>query len=131
MKNIISMIILMIALFPAKGISLNNTPFTGPEAGTSVSTGIEPLTNTEGSISVSTSSTIKASVGEPIEATVGETIEPNFFIRNWGVLLMSLLGLADVVTRLTPTEKDNSILNFINSVINAIIPNLKKGGGRL
>lgn len=131
MKNIITLIILMIALIPSVGIGSTNTPSTGLGAGTAVSATEAPLTSTEGSISVSTSSTIKASVGEPVEATIDEPIEPNFFIRNWGALLMGLLALADVVTRLTPTEKDNSILNFLNSVINAVIPNLKKGGGRL
>jgi len=78
--------------------------------------------------------TISASVSSSIEATVGD-LEPvakgNFFTNNWGALLMGLLGFADLVTRLTPSVKDNSILNFLNTVLNAIIPNLKKGGGRL
>ena len=76
--------------------------------------------------------TISASLNSSIEATVGD-MEPvaksNFFTNNWGALLMGLLGFADLVTRLTPSVKDNSILNFLTSVINAIIPNLKKGGG--
>jgi len=76
--------------------------------------------------------TISASVSSSIEATVGDA-EPvatgNFFSNNWGALLMGLLGFADLVTRLTPSVKDNSILNFLSSIINAIIPNLKKGGG--
>ena len=78
--------------------------------------------------------TISASISSSIETTVGD-LEPvgkgNFFSNNWGALLMGLLGFADLVTRLTPSVKDNSILNFLSSVINAIIPNLKKGGGRL
>ncbi len=53
----------------------------------------------------------------------------NFFSDNWGALLMGLLGFVDVVARLTPTEKDNSIVNFLLSFFNAIIPNFKKGGG--
>ena len=76
--------------------------------------------------------TISASLNSSIEATVSDN-EPvaksNFFFNNWGALLMGLLGFADLVTRLTPSVKDNSILNFLSSVINAIIPNLKKGGG--
>ena len=78
--------------------------------------------------------TISASLSSSIEAKVSD-MEPvakgNFFLNNWGALLMGLLGFADLVTRLTPTVKDNSILNFLSSVLNAIIPNLKKGGGRL
>ena len=76
--------------------------------------------------------TISASLNSSIEATVGD-LEPvaksNFFTNNWGALLMGLLGFADLVTRLTPSVKDNSILNFLSSLLNAIIPNLKKGGG--
>ena len=76
--------------------------------------------------------TISASVSSSIEATVGAA-EPvatgNFFTNNWGALLMGLLGLADLVARLTPSVKDNSILNFLSTILNAIIPNLKKGGG--
>ena len=78
--------------------------------------------------------TISASVSSSIEATVGDAEDAamgGFFTNNWGALLLGLLGFADLVTRLTPTEKDNSILNFLSSILNAIIPNLKKGGGRL
>jgi hypothetical protein len=53
----------------------------------------------------------------------------NFFSDNWGALLLGLLGFFDLVARLTPTEKDNSIVNFLLTLFNAIIPNLKKGGG--
>jgi hypothetical protein len=45
------------------------------------------------------------------------------------VLLLGLLGFFDLVARLTPTEKDNSIVNFLMTLFNAIIPNLRKGGG--
>ena len=78
--------------------------------------------------------TISASVSSSIETTVGD-LEPatkgNFFTNNWGALLMGLLGFSDLVARLTPSAKDNSIINFLTSILNAMIPNLKKGGGRL
>jgi len=76
--------------------------------------------------------TISASVSSSIEATVDDAVPVatgNFFTNNWGALLMGLLGFADLVIRLTPSVKDNSIFNFLSSIINAIIPNLKKGGG--
>ena len=86
-------------------------------------------------VSASPETTISASVSSNIEATMGDPTAPatkgNFFFNNWGALLMGLLGFADMVARLTPTEKDNSIINFLATVLNAIIPNLKKGGGRL
>ena len=78
------------------------------------------------------STTISASVSSSIVATVDDAVPVstgNFFTNNWGALLMGLLGFADLVARLTPSVKDNSILNFLSTILNAIIPNLKKGGG--
>lgn len=54
-----------------------------------------------------------------------------FLTQNWGILSLSLLSFLEVVTRLTPSMKDNTVLNFLSTILNAIIPNLKKGGGRL
>jgi len=54
-----------------------------------------------------------------------------FIAKNWGILSLSLLSFLEVITRLTPSVKDNTILTFLSNVLNAIIPNLKKGGGRL
>lgn len=85
-------------------------------------------------VSGTSGTTITASASSSIETSVGDqqpVEKGNFFTRNWGALMMGLLGFADLVTRLTPTEKDNSIVNFLVSVLNAVIPNLKKGGGRL
>ncbi|MFY9150854.1 MAG: hypothetical protein WAO52_02480 [Prolixibacteraceae bacterium] len=53
----------------------------------------------------------------------------NFLLDNWGAILISLLGFVDLIARLTPSEKDNSIVNFLMSLFNTLIPNLKKGGG--
>ena len=68
-----------------------------------------------------------------LASAVGELVEPveggNFITENWGVLLLGLLGFFDLIARLTPTEKDNSIVNFLLTVFNAIIPNFRKGGG--
>lgn len=55
----------------------------------------------------------------------------DFLSAHWGILSLSLLSFLEVVTRLTPSQKDNTILAFLSNVLNAIIPNLKKGGGRL
>lgn len=49
--------------------------------------------------------------------------------ENWGSLLLGLLAFVELLVRLTPTEKDNSILNMIIKFLNVLIPNLKKGGG--
>ena len=75
-----------------------------------------------------------ASIGIKESApAVDESIEQaeggNFLLDNWGVLLLGLIGFFDLVARLTPTQKDNSIVNFLFSLFSSIIPNLKKGGG--
>tara|TARA_R100000655_G_scaffold81041_1_gene120439 strand:- start:3482 stop:3625 length:144 start_codon:yes stop_codon:yes gene_type:complete len=45
----------------------------------------------------------------------------------WKEILLALLAIAEIIVRLTPTEKDNSILNKIMWVVNKLIPNkLKK-----
>jgi hypothetical protein len=67
---------------------------------------------------------------EPEQTNVGQETASNFFSDNWGALLMGVLLFIDLVARLTPTEKDNSIVNFLMTLFNAIIPNFKKGGGR-
>ena len=65
----------------------------------------------------------------PEQTNVEQQTAGNFLTDNWGVLLLGLLGFFDLVARLTPTEKDNSIVNFLLTVFNAIIPNFRKGGG--
>ena len=55
----------------------------------------------------------------------------DFIKEHWVALLFGLLGFAEVVTRLTPTKKDDTILQWIKSILDVIIPNLAKGGGKL
>lgn len=66
---------------------------------------------------------------EPAQAN--ETINNSlgFFQEHWIALLIGLLAFAKVVVNLTPSEKDNKIFGWLDSIINYIIPNLKKGGG--
>ena len=44
-------------------------------------------------------------------------------MENWSEILLAVLGLAEIIVRLTPTEKDNSILNKVMWVVNKLIPN--------
>ena len=64
-----------------------------------------------------------------LEPAIEKADTGNFFLNNWVALLMGLLGSFDLIARLTPTEKDNSIVNFLFSLFSSLIPNLKKGGG--
>ena len=160
MKNIISIFILMIGLFVSHPELVSSHPelvsgptvelvstshpelVSGPPVELALSSHPELVSVPSELVSVPSElvsasypgTTISAKASSSIEATVGDLVpieKGNFFSRNWGALLMGLLGFADLVTRLTPSEKDNSILNFLVSIFNAIIPNLKKGGGTL
>jgi len=131
MKTFISLMILMIGLLVTLPYG-NQVQASNPSDQTSFvvdnqSTAPAALAQEEGGVA-STS----AATEDPVP-TVGELVEPveggNFFSDNWGALVMGILGFVDLVARLTPTEKDNSIVNFLITLFNAIIPNLKKGGG--
>ena len=129
MKNTFLVIILTIGMLVAMaiGYQVTATVLSHPELVSGTPQQLAQLVSAscpETTISASLSSSIEAKVVDLEPAAKG-----NFFLNNWGALLMGLLGFADLVTRLTPTVKDNSIINFIASVLNAIIPNLKKGGG--
>ena len=43
-----------------------------------------------------------------------------------GTIIWMVLGLLEVVFRLTPSEKDNSILNKIIRVVEFVLPNKSK-----
>ncbi len=53
-----------------------------------------------------------------------------FIRQNWLELLIGLMAFIKVITNLTPTEKDNKMFSWIDSILNTIIPNYKKGGGQ-
>jgi hypothetical protein len=77
---------------------------------------------------------VKISGPVAIESAITETNGGTFggFISaNWGKLVLGLLSFYDLVARLTPTEKDNTIVTFLTKLLNAVIPNNKKGGGKL
>lgn len=77
---------------------------------------------------------VKISGPVAIESAITETSDSSvggFILANWGKLLLGLLSFYDVVARLTPTEKDNTVVTFLTNLLNYIIPNFKKGGGRL
>ena len=57
----------------------------------------------------------------------------NWIIENKEALigiLAGIIGIAEIIVRLTPSEKDNSVLKKITDIIFIFIPNLKKGGGK-
>ena len=49
-----------------------------------------------------------------------------FITENWLELLIGLMAFAKVVTNLTQTEADNRIFGWLDTIIDAIVPNYKK-----
>ena len=52
-----------------------------------------------------------------------------FIVEHWLALLLGLIGFAEVITRLTPTQRDDTILEWIKQIIGVVFPNRKSGGG--
>ncbi|HOW26158.1 MAG TPA: hypothetical protein PK711_10870 [Bacteroidales bacterium] len=53
-----------------------------------------------------------------------------FITSHLAELIFGFLAFAEIIVRLTPTKKDDSILNFIVTIIDALFPNRKKDGGK-
>jgi hypothetical protein len=52
-----------------------------------------------------------------------------YILDNWAIILPAALAFAEVIVRITPSEKDNSILNWIMKGVDWLIKNKKTGGG--
>ena len=48
---------------------------------------------------------------------------------SWQEIVLALVAVFEVVVRITPTDKDNTILGKILWLLNKIIPNNTKNGG--
>jgi len=60
---------------------------------------------------------------------VASTSVVSFLSDNYIAILFAFLAFVEVIVRLTPTKKDDSILSFIMNIINAIFPNKSSDGG--
>ncbi len=69
-------------------------------------------------------------VATEIDETSDSVSAGDFLKNNFLELLLGLMAFIEIVVRLTPTTKDNSILNLVMTILNAIIPNFKKAGGK-
>tara|TARA_R110002020_G_scaffold385470_4_gene596393 strand:- start:78 stop:290 length:213 start_codon:yes stop_codon:yes gene_type:complete len=47
----------------------------------------------------------------------------DFILENWAELLLAFMAALKVVVNLTPTEKDNQIFGWLDTIINVIIGN--------
>ena len=50
----------------------------------------------------------------------------DFILANWGELTIGLLAFIKIIVNLTPTEKDNQVFGWFDSLINMIIADRKK-----
>ena len=50
----------------------------------------------------------------------------DFIIANWGELTIGLLAFIKIIVNLTPTETDNQIFGWLDSLINMIISDRRK-----
>lgn len=119
MRNIISCMFLLIGMFFMQSTQV---VASGAESGD------------QQSVKVENRQTATATVTQEMGVLQVESEKQSlggFLAHNWGILSLSLLSFLEVITRLTPSVKDNTVLAFLSNVLNAIIPNLKKGGGRL
>jgi len=47
----------------------------------------------------------------------------DFILENWAELVLGALAFIKIVVRLTPGVKDDAIFNYIDKVIDFILPN--------
>lgn len=111
MKTIISALILMMVLMVSMASCNDSTACTA----------------TDGDATVTQQ--VKISGPVAVESVMASAEGDGFIARNWGSLLLGLLGFYDLVARLTPSTRDNSIVSFLTKLLNVVIPNFKKGGG--
>ena len=50
----------------------------------------------------------------------------DFILDNLAELAIAALAFLKVIVNLTPTEKDNKVFGYLDSIINAVIPDRKK-----
>ena len=50
----------------------------------------------------------------------------DFILDNLAELVIGVLALIKVVVNLTPTEKDNQVFGYVDSLVNMIITDRKK-----
>ena len=116
MKTLISALILVMVLMVGRSHCVLAVETEGPAIEASAT----------GCMEISGPVTVETQVAASEEVHKG-----NFITNNWGTLFMGLFSFYDVIARLTPTKKDNSIVNLLTTLYNALVPNLKKGGGKL
>lgn len=50
----------------------------------------------------------------------------DFILNNWGELLIAAMAFAKVIVNLTPTEADNKVFGWVDTLITVIISDRRK-----
>jgi len=50
----------------------------------------------------------------------------DFILDNWGELLIGAMAFIKIVVNITPTEKDNMVFGWLDSLVNMIVADRKK-----
>lgn len=67
-----------------------------------------------------------------VVAAAATTTGINWLADNYQWLLVTVVPvLWELVARIWPTTKDSSLINLVKRLIDFIVPNNKKGGGKL
>ena len=130
MKNIVLSFVLMFGLLLAVS-GVYEVIASSPTSSVSATTASPELLAQKSSGSA-TATIVREKEGVELkfeQTTDGLEVPGGFIGRNWDSLLFGLLAFYELVSRLTPTEKDNTIVRILTSILNAVVPNFKKGGG--
>ena len=50
----------------------------------------------------------------------------DFIIENWGELLIGAMAFIKIIVNITPTEADNQVFGWVDSLINMIVSDRRK-----
>ena len=50
----------------------------------------------------------------------------DFIIDNWGELLTGAMAFIKIIVNITPTEKDNMVFGWLDSLVNMIVADRKR-----
>ena len=50
----------------------------------------------------------------------------NWFLNNWGELVLGLMAFIKILVNVTPTEADNKVFGYLDLLINAIVGDRRK-----
>jgi hypothetical protein len=50
----------------------------------------------------------------------------NWFLNNWGELILGFMAFVKIVVNITPTETDNKVFGYLDLLINAIVGDRRK-----